>query len=226
MTDKIKIIEMEKSEILQNAEWADFSSLKYRMLQLSDWVHLPDSNIKNLKDWVKWRDIVKSIKKCNFSNPAEALETLKKISERMPPFKSDDVLSDVVDLNFIKQKVLTKCKIFFSNQIDYEISMSISNKTLIRERYEESKQYLKTKDLSTCPLLAQTANIRGMPIDEIVKQSINDQQNMYLILLRHNNNLENHIKMISECNSVYDVVEISRKIDKWILTLTLNQRHQ
>ena len=84
-------------------KWSDVKSKRNKLLSMSDWTQLPDSNVPaNIQRlWVKWREKVRSIKHSSVNDPDKALTLLRNLERQMPEQLPDATQPTIVDPEYV-----------------------------------------------------------------------------------------------------------------------------
>jgi len=213
---KIKNVVVSKSEFSENVKWAEVESLKFRLLESSDWILLPDSNVTNINAWKEWRMKLKNIKRQNFKTPEEMHLVLQDLENKTPRKIYKRFNYNHIELT--KEKLIKMIRFFYNKKIDVDLYHNFSHPSLIDERYKEAVDF--KNGVNNQILLTFLAKLSGKELNDVVDEAILEKEQYFLLLLRMQKELEKEIKAVVQEDNIENLEIIYNKYSTWISTLT------
>jgi len=216
---KITNLVIKPTKFSEDKKWVDVLSLKIRLLQISDWILLPDSSVFNVQEWVSWRKLVKAVKRDSFPTFEQAKVYLNHLSDNSPKIIKFDELDVPVLENIIKSKL----KMFCEKNIEYQMVCYGIPASIVSARYQEAIKYTTKSKLVDFPMINAEQLRSGKSIKSVVDSFKQDNKNMKTIMITQYNIIEDIIKRLDSVQSKDELCKIHEMVKEWILTLTLNQ---
>lgn len=217
MTDSLGNFIIHKTEEQDNVEWLEVISNRNRLLALSDWTQLKDSNLTedNISEWAVWREKLRCITKETFNdkqlalNEIEALEKIKPIKKTKTFSKNiEDTRAYVIKnlhkkYNDIKFKNLNifdveNLQLIIDECIEYIVSTNknINDYTLLPKLYELHKN-----------------DFPNITINEYIDYIFNMQKTLKNNIIKATDLRLTYYNRINKCNSVKKLYELDKEIN-------------
>ncbi len=84
--EKISNVQIQITDSVLKRQWNEVINKRNRLLAISDWTQLPDTELpkSSLNLWVRWRKKLRNVKKSTINNPQKAMEILNSLESQMP----------------------------------------------------------------------------------------------------------------------------------------------
>jgi len=214
---KIKNVKFSPTEDKIKNDWTEIKSFRNRLLQNSDWIHMPDNNIEDgiIELWIEWRRKVRRVD--DFKDKAKALQYLTDLQLNAPPVKYKNSDYSSVELYKAALHKLLKKTIKKTTDGIYELTDS---RELLMERFEEALRYMDGKRNNNF-LIEMEVEYTGLSEEEVVKKFLDDRKNYLIKLITIEKVKKQYSKRIDsaksfdECDKIReDLLVLGQK--KWI----------
>lgn len=180
---KLSNVEYTLTDEVINRKWSAVYAFRNKLLSMSDWTQLGDSNIpQNIKNfWKTWRQKIRNIKKALVNDPDKALELLKTLENQMP------------------EKII--------NNEELRLSSEPMDSTQILQLAEFEKQFMQKVVDTICPKITSMDDI-----DVLIKNKFEDSFSKKInIIIKDEllpiiSNINQQIKQITDDKLNYDLL--------------------
>lgn len=218
---KIRNIKTSETQLGLQKKTNEIKSMKNRLLQNSDWVYLPDSNIsaENLTEWKQWRDKVKEVNKITDFETAK--KYLNGLLDEKPTTSYDGNIQpqslslevpakdiSVDQYQLILQKKLTEV---LEQKLE-TIKLKYGFREILVERFDEAERYLLGKKDNNF-LLEAESKYRNKDMDSIVSEIVEKRKQYLIDIIAVNDTQQKYVAAIgavatsSECDTIRDELD-------------------
>lgn len=165
--ERIKNLTVQASDAARDAEWATVAAFRNRLLSVSDWTQMPDSEIDKLLafKWKIWRHSLRAVSRDVYDTP----EKFKAVCEAISKYTPRDASYDPV----IDKKTLLH---FLDLMVETEIR-DLAPYTLYSQRSVEAVLFLNNQgeDPAAFPLLTGASQVYSISMKEAAEQFLLEQ---------------------------------------------------
>lgn len=198
-------------------EWNEIKSVRNRLLQNSDWIHLSDVGLEDsiIRLWVQWRTNVRSVD--DIVDLSKALVFLKDLQDNTPPIKYKNTTPASVD--FYKILLCKQLLQSIKTSVD-AIAENMDSKEILFERFEEALRYMEGH-IENNFLIELEALHTDSTLDEVAERFIEDRKNYFVKLINTERVKNQYYKRIEGLDNMEDCDKIRDELlilgsKKWI----------
>lgn len=217
---KITNLIISPTKYTEDVEWVGPISIKYRLLESTDWIVQIGSGVVKQHKWLKWRESVRKCTRNSFETPQQMNVRLDELDSSKPELRRYTSIDNSNIIHY-KDNIIKLVRYYHSKKLDIEISSYLNNYLLLDERYKEAEKYSRTKDLTDCFFIKSYMDVTGENVEDVVQYFLKQKEMYFLILLRNQKEMELKLKEIDDSDDIEFLFKLHEDYNTWISTLTL-----